>query len=339
MDTKIIKLNDENYDYAINLAGEHIKKGNIVIFPTETVYGIGANALDEESSKKIYMAKGRPSDNPLIVHIENIDDLAKISQKIDNRTKKIIDYFWPGPLTVIVEKSKIVPSCITGGLDTVAIRMPSSKIARDLIKKSGVPIAAPSANISGRPSITSEKFIADEFLGRVDLILLNDSTEIGIESTVIDVTGKNVVILRPGFVTKKDLENLLSEEVIFDLNITDMTKAPKSPGMKYKHYSPNCEVYIVDGDNKIEKIYDLIKKDNLSNKKSVVIGKEEYQSLFNNFISLGKDDITAAKNIFKVLRQLDKENFDKAYFINMSDTELEFSIMDRMKKASGYKII
>jgi len=322
MDTKIIKLNDENYDYAINLAGEHIKKGNIVIFPTETVYGIGANALDEESSKKINMAKGRPSDNPLIVHIENIDDLAKISQKIDNRTKKIIDYFWPGPLTVIV-------------------RMPSSKIARDLIKKSGVPIAAPSANISGRPSITSEKFIADEFLGKVDLILLNDSTEIGIESTVIDVTGKNVVILRPGFVTKKDLENLLSEEVIFDFNITDMTKAPKSPGMKYKHYAPKCEIYIMTGnlDVQINNTKIQIENDIKKGVTSIVLGLNIYKKYFENYLDIGNSDIDVAQNIFTNLRMLDIMKMQKAYFLYEVNSELDFSILDRIKKAAGYKMI
>lgn len=339
MFTQIIKIDKYNTDITVKKAGEIIRAGGLVIFPTETVYGIGANALNENSASKIYNAKGRPSDNPLIVHISDEKDIYTLGVNIDNRIEKIISAFWPGPLTLILNKSSNVPYRTTGGLDTVAVRMPSNIIANKIIKESGVPIAAPSANISGRPSITSEEFIKEEFEGKVDMIILDNNSSIGIESTVIDTTGDNIVILRPGFVTKSDIERVINEDVHIDTNLKDNTAKPKSPGMKYKHYSPNCEVYIVDGDNKIEKIYDLIKKDSLSNKKSVVIGKEEYQSLFNNFISLGKDDITAAKNIFKVLRQLDKENFDKAYFINMSDTELEFSIMDRMKKASGYKII
>lgn len=341
MDTEVIKLNDKNYDYAINLAGKHIRRGNIVIFPTETVYGIGANALDKESSKKIYKAKGRPSDNPLIVHIENINDLNRLSKKIDERTEKIIDCFWPGPLTIIVEKNEIVPSCITGGLNTVAVRMPSNKITRDIIKKSGVPIAAPSANISGRPSITSEKFISDEFFGKVDLIILNDSTEIGIESTVIDVTGENIVILRPGFVTKNDLENLLNEKVIFDLNIDDKTKAPKSPGMKYKHYAPKCELYLVSGsiDNQIDTTKIQIENDIKNDIKSIVLGLENNKKYFENYLDLGNSDIDVAKNIFTNLRRLDEMKIQKAYFLYEIKSDLDFSILDRVKKAAGYKII
>lgn len=341
MYTEVIKLNNENYDYAIKLAGKHIRRGNIVIFPTETVYGIGANALDEDSSKKIYMAKGRPSDNPLIVHIENMDDLNKISKKIDERTKKIIDCFWPGPLTIIVEKSEIVPSCITGGLNTVAVRMPSNKIARDLIKKSGVPIAAPSANISGRPSITSEKFITDEFFGKVDLILLNESTEIGIESTVIDVTGENIVILRPGFITKNDLENLLAEKVIFDLNISDETKVPKSPGMKYRHYAPKCELYLISGsiNMQIDTAKNQIANDIKNGIKSIVLGLDNNRRYFENYLDLGNSDIDVAKNIFTNLRMLDIMKIQKAYFLYEVKSELDFSILDRVKKAAGYKII
>jgi len=341
MDTQVIKLNDENYDYAIKLAGNHIRKGNIVIFPTETVYGIGANALDVDSSKKIYMAKGRPSDNPLIVHIENMNDLNRLSKKIDERTSKIIDCFWPGPLTIIVEKSEIVPSCITGGLNTVAVRMPSNKIARDIINKSGVPIAAPSANISGRPSITSEKFIADEFFGKVDLILLNESTEIGIESTVIDVTGENVVILRPGFVTKNDLENLLNEKVIFDLNIDDKSKVPKSPGMKYRHYAPKCEIYLISGsiNMQIDVAKIQLENDAINGIKSIVLGLKDNNKYFENYLDLGNSDIDVAKNIFTNLRMLDEMKIQKAYFLYEIKSDLDFSILDRVKKAAGYRII
>lgn len=341
MKTKIVKINKDNIEKTIQEAVQIIKDNKLVIFPTETVYGIGANALDENASKKIYNAKGRPSDNPLIVHIADFDDLKKLSIEIDERTKKIVDEFWPGPLTIIVKKPDIIPYTTTGGLDTVAIRMPLNNIARQIISQSKLPIAAPSANISGRPSITSEDFIQEEFDSTVDMIILDNSTLIGIESTVIDTTGEKISILRPGFITKSQIEKVIGQEVISNELLENEYITPKSPGMKYTHYSPNCEIYIVDGDimTKTYKVKTHMQKDKKNGIKVCVMAKEEYHNLFEDFISLGKNDLEIAKNIFNIFRQLDKDNFKKAYFLSMYETELELSIMDRMKKASGYKVI
>lgn len=338
--TEIVKLNEENKNQTIKKAKEIMQNNGIVIFPTETVYGIGANALDENCAAKIYQAKGRPSDNPLIVHIAKFEDLDKLSIKIDDRVQKIIDYFWPGPLTIIVNKSEIIPYKTTGGLDTVAIRMPLNELARNIIAETNLPIAAPSANISGKPSITSEEFIQEEFDGKVDMIILDNNSPIGIESTVIDTTREKITILRPGFITKSQIERVIGQEVISDLSFED-NDVPKSPGMKYTHYSPNCDIYIVEGDilTKTYKINQQMENDKKENIKSCIIAKAEYSDLFQNFISLGNNDIEVAKNIFKTLRQLDKEGMQKAYFLSMYETELELSIMDRMKKASGYKVI
>lgn len=339
MKTEIIKINKYNTDTTIKKASDIIKSGGVVIFPTETVYGIGANALDEKSSEKIYKAKGRPSDNPLIVHIADIIDIYKISNGIDKRTKNIISTFWPGPLTIIVKKADIIPYRTTGGLNTVAVRCPYNNIVNRIIKKSGFPIAAPSANISGKPSITSEEFIVEEFNGKVDMIILDNDSSIGIESTVIDTTEKNITILRPGYITKSDIENVIKEEVHFDFNIVDKLSSPKSPGMKYKHYSPKCDLYIISENRTNDEIRAFLKRDLENNIHSVIIAKEKYNSEFDNFISLGTDDVAVAKNIFKVLRKLDKINVPKAYFIEISNSELAFSIMDRVKKAAAYKFV
>jgi len=341
MQTTVIKIDEFNMEESTTIASYVIKKGNLVIFPTETVYGVGANALDENSSRKIYEAKGRPSDNPLIVHISSKQELYKIAKNIDDRTEKIIDSFWPGALTIIVEKADCVPYMTTGNLDTVAVRMPSNEIARKIIEKSEVPIAAPSANLSGKPSITSARFIKDDFMGKVDLILLNDDSSIGIESTVIDTTTSSITILRPGYITKSDIESVIGEVVVFDSNITDINVIPKSPGMKYKHYAPECELVIVQGDfdKQKEKIDNEIQKDIKYNIKSTVLGKNVFSNKFDNFISLGDSDIDVAKNIFTTLRLLDKKNIKKAYFLEIIGSELSFSIMDRVKKASSNRFI
>ena len=229
----------------------------------------------------------------------------------------------------------------TGNLDTVAVRMPSNEIARKIIEKSEVPIAAPSANLSGKPSITSARFIKDDFMGKVDLILLNDDSSIGIESTVIDTTTSSITILRPGYITKSDIESVIGQEVVFDSNITDINVIPKSPGMKYKHYAPECELVIVQGDfdKQKEKIDNEIQKDIKYNIKSTVLGKNVFSNKFDNFISLGDSDIDVAKNIFTTLRLLDKKNIKKAYFLEIIGSELSFSIMDRVKKASSNRFI
>ena len=250
METKVAIIKDIKKDVKfIEEAAQTIVNGGIVAFPTETVYGLGANALDEEAVKKIYEAKGRPSDNPLIVHIYNKEDINKLADNISEKAIKVMDTFWPGPITIVLNKKDIVPKTTSGGLNTVAIRMPAHKIAQALIKESGIPIAAPSANISGRPSPTKGAHVKDEMQGRVSGIILGDDCNYGLESTVLDMTEDTPMILRPGSITKEDLENLIGE-VLLDpsLEKKEDNKKAKAPGMKYTHYSPNAEVYIVSGD-------------------------------------------------------------------------------------------
>lgn len=341
MNTEIVKLTKENFEKEIETAANIINKGGLVIFPTETVYGLGADAMDAASSSKIYAAKGRPSDNPLIVHISNIGMLTKVAANVSDTAKKIMSKFWPGPLTLILERGPLVPHTTTGGLDTVAVRFPVHKAAAALIDKADTPIAAPSANISGRPSITDEETLVREMSSRVDMILLDDSSPIGLESTVLDMTSETPVILRPGFIEQKQLESFLGQRVAFDVNITDSSVHPKSPGMKYRHYSPICDMSVVTGSNEqiAEKISHFMNDDKSSGIKSAVMKRYDYP--FENFdgIYLGDDNQQIAKNLFKSFRQLDELGYKKAYFPYLSDGPLAFSIMDRVKKAAGSKIV
>ena len=341
METIIRKIATTNYEEVIKEAAKIIKKSGLLIFPTETVYGIGANAMKSQAAEKIYLAKGRPSDNPLIVHVCDMDMVDMVAKDFSEQAKKIAEHFWPGPITIITNKKNSVPMTTTGGLETVAIRMPSNKIADDIIKKSGVPIAAPSANISGKPSITSENFLVEEFMGKVDMIVLGGEANIGIESTVVDTTGDKVTILRPGYITKKDLQEVLDEDVLLDTNLSDTNAAPKSPGMKYKHYSPNCEIYIVTGKEleKIAKIQAKLAEDQKNGIKSVALGRSFMGCFLTEFIGLGDSYEEIAKNIYTALRTLDKKGYEKAYITAFEPIGIGFSIMDRLNKAAGHKTI
>lgn len=254
METIIRKVDKNQIEKEImEQAGRIIREGGLVAFPTETVYGLGANALDEEAAKKTYEAKGRPSDNPLIIHIADISDLNRIVQNISNKAMDLAEAFWPGPLTMIFEKSDIVPYGTTGGLDTVAVRMPNDLIARELILEGGGYVSAPSANTSGRPSPTTAKHVEEDMTGRIDMILDGGSVDIGVESTIVDMTTEPPMILRPGAVTKQMLEEVIGEVQIDRTLLGEETKeAPKAPGMKYRHYAPKAQLKIVQGTLKDE---------------------------------------------------------------------------------------
>lgn len=320
-----------------------LKEGNTVIFPTETVYGLGANALDEDAVKKIYEAKGRPSDNPLIVHIfskEEVDDLA---EDISDKAKTLMNKFWPGPLTMIFKKKNIIPQRTSGGLDTVAIRMPSHSIAREIIRQAGIPIAAPSANISGRPSPTKGEHVCSEMTGRVSGIVVGGDCNFGLESTVIDMTMDIPMILRPGSVTKEQLE-LEIGQVLIDPSLEnkeDVMKA-KAPGMKYTHYSPNGDVYIVDGDETavIERINSLVTDNDKKNLKSGVMclskNKDRYKG---EVIDLGETLDDVASNLFNVLIEMDNRKIDIIYTESFPNHGVGRAIMNRLMKSAGYKII
>ena len=344
MKTIISKIDVDNIDEnEIKKQALLLKEGKTVIFPTETVYGLGANALDEEAVKRIYEAKGRPSDNPLIVHIYNKEDINKLADNISEKAIKVMDAFWPGPITIVLNKKDIVPKTTSGGLNTVAIRMPAHKIAQALIKESGIPIAAPSANISGRPSPPKGAHVKDEMQGRVSGIILGDDCNYGLESTVLDMTEDIPMILRPGSINKEDLENLIGE-VLLDpsLEKKEDNKKAKAPGMKYTHYSPNAEVYIVSGDkeNVVNEINKKIKENTSNNLKTGVMCLEENKYKYDGFcISLGKTLDEVGSNLFGTLIEMDNNNIDIIYSEEFPNEGVGRAIMNRLLKSAGYKII
>ena len=323
-----------------------IKDGGLVAFPTETVYGLGGDALNPESSKKIYAAKGRPSDNPLIVHIANLSDLDALTEEIPESAKKLADAFWPGPLTMILKKSASVPKETTGGLDTVAVRFPSHKVAQELIKAGGGYIAAPSANLSGKPSPTLAKYVLEDLNGRVDAIIDGGDIPIGLESTIVDLTGDVPMILRPGYITKEMLESVLGT-VATDPTILDgnSKERPKAPGMRYRHYAPKGELTIVEGDSEevIAYINRAVSNAREADKKTGVIATSGTAESYSADVvkSIGKRDVPeeVAASLYRILREMDDENVEIIYSESFADDGLGAAIMNRLLKAAGHRKI
>ena len=352
MNTIIKKADAENINIdVINEAGAIIKRGGLVAFPTETVYGLGANGMDEEAASKIYAAKGRPSDNPLILHISDIKMLDGIVSDVPKAAKILMEKFWPGPMTLVFRKRKEVPYGTTGGLDTVAVRFPSHKVALDIISASGVPIAAPSANTSGRPSPTKASHVIEDMDGKVDMIVDGGEVGIGIESTIIDVTGDVPMILRPGYITKGMVEELVGP-VLVDKVVTAKTVEeiggdykPKAPGMKYRHYAPRAELTMFDGniENVVEEINRLSKEASDSEKSVGIIATEETKDRysFGKVVSIGtrKDEASIARGLYGILRDFDTMDVDVIYSDTFYDDDLGQAIMNRLIKAAGYRII
>ena len=347
MNTKISIINDINKDNEIiKDAGNIIRDGGIVAFPTETVYGLGANALDENAVKKIFIAKGRPQDNPLIVHVasKNIDNLVKDVPKV---AKELIDKFWPGPLTIILNKKEIVPDVTSANLNSIGIRMPKDEIALKLIEVSGVPIAAPSANISGRPSPTEIKRCIEDLDGRVDYIIGGEKSNVGVESTIVDCTVYPPIVLRPGGITL-DMLKEVCEDITIDKGIKGKPSEefkPKAPGMKYRHYAPKAKVQIIKGNKEktIEKINEIV-QNYIESKKSVAVlcTNELSDKIFNaEVISLGSinnlNDI--AKNIFESLRMCDDLKVDLILCEAFNEEGIGLAIMNRLNKAAAFDII
>jgi L-threonylcarbamoyladenylate synthase len=345
MNTKVYYINKDNIE-EIKSAAKIIKAGGTVVFPTETVYGLGANALDSLACKKIFEAKGRPQDNPLIVHVADFD-IKKYVKSIPVAAEKLMEAFWPGPLTIIMKKSELIPEMVSAKLDSVAIRMPQNKIARMFIEFSGVPIAAPSANLSGKPSPTTIEHCIVDLTGKVDMIIGGDKCEVGLESTVVDATGEIITILRPGCITKQMLEEVVGY-VEIDPAISGKLETgmiAKSPGMKYKHYAPKAPLTIITGcrSKVIEYINKKVVELNNQGYTTGILGTdeniEEYEG--NNRISLGsrsKSGIIAA-NLFDCLREFDKMNIDYILSEGFSEVDIGLAIMNRLKKAAGYNII
>ena len=349
MVTKIIEIDSEHIDKnKLNVAAEAIREGKIVAFPTETVYGLGANALNSVAIERIFEAKGRPSDNPLIVHIADKEKLYELTESIPEKAVALMDKLWPGPLTLVFRKSSIIPSVITAGLNTVAVRMPEHPVARELIRLSEIPVAAPSANVSGKPSTTTAQHVLQDLDGKIDIIVDAGSSRVGLESTVLDMTVEPPMLLRPGGVTPEQIEEIighieLDKTILGRLSIDNV---PKSPGMKYKHYSPKAHVTLVRSgnmDNQVEKILDLAKIKRDEGKKVGVCATDKTISRYDGYevISMGNRDKpeTIAANLFSILREFDDRGIEVILAETVDEDGVGLAIMNRMIKAAGYDII
>ena len=347
MKTEMIKMNPQAIDRdAIARAGEILKKGGLVAFPTETVYGLGGDATNPLASHKIYSAKGRPSDNPLIVHITNMKALEEIVEDVPRTARLLAERFWPGPLTMIFYKNERIPYETTGGMDTVAVRMPSDPIARALIDASTGYIAAPSANTSGRPSPTQAEHVAQDLGGKIDMIIDGGPVDIGLESTIVDLTEDIPMILRPGYVTLEMMQEVLGEvRVDPGLIAADSERKPKAPGMKYRHYAPKADLKVVEGeiDGVVQTINRLCAELTDQKKRVGIIATEETKELYQKgtVISIGaRDDEEAiARHLYGILRQFDELGVDAIFSESFAAAGMGQAIMNRLLKAAGHQVL
>jgi L-threonylcarbamoyladenylate synthase len=346
MDTKILSIDRDHPDPVLLEQGAAvIRRGGLVAFPTETVYGLGANGLNAQAVSGIYRAKGRPSDNPLILHIAEQGSVSKLAKCIPSNAARLMERFWPGPLTIVLERTSAVPDIVTGGLDTVAVRLPDSTVARDLIRLAGVPVAAPSANTSGRPSPTSAQAVADDLMGRVDVILDAGPCDIGVESTVIDCTTPVPTLLRPGGVTLEQLIDVLGE-VEVDPALAAADVIPRSPGMKYTHYAPSAPMILVEAPfPHVERIIVRETKTALAAGRRVgaVISDETAAGLDGSVIVSAygprRDKHSIAMNLYSALRYFDTNPVDVIYAEGIDESGIGLAVMNRLRKAAGYQII
>lgn len=349
MITKVKKINKntcnkKDFDEAASI----LKSGGLVAFPTETVYGLGGDGLLSSAAKKIYAAKGRPSDNPLIIHIADMDSLSVLTNQVTEKAKKLAKAFWPGPLTMIFNKSDKVPYGTTGGLDTVAVRMPNHPVALELIRTSGVLIAAPSANTSGRPSPTRAEHVVEDLDGKIDMVIDGGEVGIGIESTIVDMTSDVPTILRPGYITKEMLEEVIGDVVVDKAILTKGVKdglKPKAPGMKYKHYAPKGDLTLYNGEEEevVRAINKAVEEKKNQNYKVGVIATEEtkdkYKADYVMCIGSRKDEESVARHLYAILREFDHLEVEFIYGECFSKNNLGQAIMNRLLKAAGYHVI
>ena len=358
MKTKVIEIESPQKprDEELLEGARILREGGLVAFPTETVYGLGANALDEEAARKIYEAKGRPSDNPLIAHVSAMEEVYPLVSQVSEKAKKLMNAFWPGPMTLIFPKSDLVPYGTTGGLDTVAVRMPSDPVANRLIALAGVPVAAPSANTSGRPSPTTAQHVLQDMDGRIDMIIDGGPVGIGVESTIVDVSVETPTVLRPGAITMEMLEEVLGE-VQIDPAILGPVSAdlrPKAPGMKYKHYAPKADLTLVepeDGDmespDSLERMTEKVRQ--LAEEKlaegfrvGIICTDESRQTYPKGLVrSIGSRTRreTVAHNLYALLREFDDLKADYIFSESFPEDHLGQAIMNRLSKAAGYHIV
>lgn len=335
MKTEVLKASEES----IKKAAEIIKSGGVVGVPTETVYGLGANALDEDAVGRIFEAKGRPKDNPMIVHVSCMEEIEPLVKKIPEKAKLLAEKFWPGPLTIIMEKSDKVPSVTSGNLDTVAVRMPSHEVMRKIIKESGCPIAAPSANLSGSPSPTNAKYVFDDMDGKISLIIDGGESNVGLESTVITLVGEKPRLLRPGGVTPEQLEEVLGE-IEIDKAVRaklEENQTAASPGMKYKHYAPKTKVVIVKADS--EKYVEYISEQ--KEKIAALCFEDEAEKISVPCVTYGhsNDSSSQAKRLFDALRELDEINAEIAFAHCPSDEGVGLAVYNRLLRSAGFEVI
>ena len=347
----------------ISEAAEILKQGGLVAFPTETVYGLGGNGLDKEAAKKIYAAKGRPSDNPLILHVSSIEEVYPLVKALPEKAKKLMEAFWPGPLTLVLPKSDIVPKESTGGLETVALRSPENALTLALIRACGFPIAGPSANLSGRPSPTEASHVLEDLGGRIEGILEDGAVGIGVESTIVDLSEDCPTLLRPGAITIEDLEEVLGEKVAIDPTLLGKSIAegltPKAPGMKYRHYAPKADMILFkkkeEEENGLRSGQEDIAKSILSygekefsvspERKIWILCGEDTASLYEGdgrftvkILGRREEPLSMTHNLFRLLRQADEEGVEMILGECYSEEGVGFALMNRLKKAAGQRI-
>lgn len=349
MNTKLISVMEheiEEKDTLLKEAGEILKKGGLVAIPTETVYGLGGDGLNKASAQKIYEAKGRPSDNPLIIHVADMESVERIVREITPEARKVAEAFWPGPLTMIFSKADIVPYETTGGLETVAVRMPSHKVARKVIHYGGGFVAAPSANTSGKPSPTLAKYVLEDMDGRIDMVIDGGEGDIGLESTILDMTVSPPQILRPGYVTREMLAEVLGEIDVDRTILRDDTgERPKAPGMKYRHYAPKGELTIVSGTQEavVAYINKCAKTAGEAGKSVGIIGSDEMIAAYvgDSVKSVGSrtDELSIGRSLYRILREFDEENIDVIYSESFGLEGMGQAIMNRLLKAAGHQVI
>ena len=347
MKTKILEIDENNIDKnLIKIAADVINSGGLVAFPTETVYGLGADSKNVTAIREIFRAKGRPSDNPLIVHVGDMDRVLDVVEFIPEVSQKLMEAFWPGPLTIIMKKKACIPKDTTAGLDTVGVRYPSNKVAIEFIRACGVSIAAPSANISGKPSPTRASHVIEDLKGRVDCIIVSNDSKVGLESTVIDVTTEIPVILRPGAITKEQISEVIGD-VLMDKGFLKDGDIPRAPGMKYRHYAPNGQVIIVRGrlDEVIERIKKEVEAYRENGKKVGILATQQTKSSYNlkdvEVVVLGdrENPETLASGLFRALREFDENHVDVILAEAVASDGIGVAVMNRMIKAAGFNII
>lgn len=349
MVTQVIKIDPKNINRdKLIVAAKALRDGKVVAFPTETVYGLGANALNPSAVEQVFIAKGRPSDNPLIVHIADRNSINELTDGIPEKAAALMDKLWPGPLTLVLKKSSIIPQIITAGLDTVGIRMPEHPVALELIRQAKVPVAAPSANVSGKPSPTKAKHVLDDLDGKIEICIDAGSSRVGLESTVLDVTVDPPMLLRPGGVTPEQIEEIIGP-IEIDKTILGKVNAnniPKSPGMKYRHYSPKAHVIIVNAkniDNQVKKITELANQSINEGKKVGICATDQTVNFYTGFdtISVGdrNNPETIASKLFALLREFDDRGAEIILAESVDKNGVGLAIMNRMVKAAGYDMV